>query len=248
MKPFQIDTSRVFPTLPNAPITEAVIQVIATPTGTLQDLNQDDLKAEFENYTVQSQTGFIHEMDAGSGGFQFQTMPWWNGFRLTSANEKYVCQIRPTTIIFSRLKPYEGWASFSGEFRKFQQKFTEWISPNVYDRIGVRFISQIELGNQSPADFIEMPPESLKSIGLASSGFFDSDTYETPGAPYKLTVTRTVEPPQTKTMPRMLIVDIDITTISSTPLDLLESRLEEMRYIKNEVFFSLMKDPQVKFA
>ena len=248
MKQFQIDTGRVFPHLPNAPITEAVIQVMATPTGPLQDLTQDGLKSEFGAYTVQPQTGFIHEMEAGSGGFQYQTKPWWNGFRLTSADEKHVCQIRPTTVIFSRLKPYEGWASFSGEFRRFQRKFTEWIAPNVYDRIGVRFISQIELGECSPSEFIEMPPEVLKSIGLSSVGFFDIDSYEIPGAPYKLTVTRTVEPPQSKSLPRMLIVDIDTTTINATPLDLLESRLEEMRFIKNEVFFSLMKNPQVKFA
>jgi hypothetical protein len=46
---------------------------------------------------------------------------------------------------------------------------------------------------------------------------------------------------------RQLIVDIDVATTVAITLDELEFTLEQMRYIRNKVFFGYMKDAQQRF-
>jgi hypothetical protein len=46
---------------------------------------------------------------------------------------------------------------------------------------------------------------------------------------------------------RVLIVDIDVSTAVAVIFDQLETTLKEMRYIKNKVFFTYMKDAENRF-
>jgi hypothetical protein len=50
-------------------------------------------------------------------------------------------------------------------------------------------------------------------------------------------------------VPLSLIVDIDVrTTDSIADFATVPQRLRELRFIKNEVFFTLMKDAETKFG
>ncbi len=46
---------------------------------------------------------------------------------------------------------------------------------------------------------------------------------------------------------QQLIVDIDVATTVAVTLAELEPTLEQMRYIKNKVFFAYMKDAEQRF-
>lgn len=44
-----------------------------------------------------------------------------------------------------------------------------------------------------------------------------------------------------------MIVDIDVSTTVTLSFDRIEHSLDKMRYIKNEVFFTYMKDADQRF-
>lgn len=249
---FKIDVEKKFKRLPHAPIVEAVIQWQATPTRTLeQTALLTELKNRFPDYECQAQ--HEHELEAtfsGSPqGTEFHQRSKWDGFRLTSADKKHVCQFKLNTLVFSRLAPYEGWESFTQAASLFWQGFLELAAPNTVDRLGVRFISQINLKDgERVSDYVEQVPAPLERIGLASEAFLHQDTFRVPGFPFRLNLVRTIQPPEPALIQKSLIVDIDVSTIEATPLDSIEVRLQEMRFIKNSVFFTFMKDAEQKFS
>lgn len=249
---FQIDTARAFPKLLNAPIVEAVIQWQAVPTISFEEWTlSEELKRRFATFDCQA----LHEhqveaeINGAQHGMEVRQRSQWNGFRLTSADKKYVCQFKPNTVIFSRLAPYEDWGRFVSAATPFWKTFLELAAPVAVDRIGVRFISQVKLkDNEDPSEYIVQSPSPLSNIGLSSETFFHKDSTEIQGYPYRLNLVRVIQPAQPPVTCRSLIVDIDIVTTDSMMLDSVEAKLPEMRYLKNLVFFSIMRDAETKFS
>lgn len=247
---FKIDVAKKFKRLPNAPIVEAVIQWQATPTRSLeQTALLAELKERFPNFARQVQQGLEAEFAGSPQGMELRQRSKWDGFRLTSEDQKYVCQFKPNTLVFSRLAPYEGWESFSQAATPFWQAFLDLAAPVTVDRIGVRFISQVKLKDgEKVSDYVDRVPAPLETIGLASEAFLHQDTFDLPELPFRLNLVRTIQPPEPPLIQKSLIVDIDVSTTEATPLESVESRLQEMRFIKNRVFFSFMKNAESKFS
>lgn len=255
MRPFNLEIGKKFPKLSHAPIGEAVIQWIASPTHALNEADLlEKVKSRFPDYTAESQLevqveaefqGKANAEGKPIAGIKHRSK--WDGLRLTSTDEKHVCQFRPNGVAFSRLKPYEDWEKFTTAATPFWLAFVEWANPPLIDRIGVRFISQIDLESGNLADYMEEPSSSLESIGLKPAFFFHKDVFSIPGYPYGVTLNRTIQS-TVEAGNRSLIVDIDITTTETTMLESTESRLQEMRFIKNEIFFAFMKDAEKHFS
>ncbi len=247
---FRIDTSKTFPRLQNAPIVEAVIQWQVTPSANVtQDELKSALESQFGHYTLSAQhrveTGFSGPPDA----IEMHHRSQWDGYRLTSTDEKYVCQWKPNTLAFSRLAPYENWQNLMMEVKPFWESFVELTATTTVERIGVRFISQIAIKRgERVSDFVQNIKPPLKGIGLRSESFLYQDTIPVESYPYKIRLVRAIQPahPPLSTE-SSLIVDIDVFTVEPTSLNQLQFRLEEMRFLKNEVFFAFMKDAESKF-
>ncbi len=246
---FIIDLNKQFKQLPNAPIVEAVIQLQATPTQKVEQQSlQTELKQRFSQFTTHTQHGLEAGIAGSAQGLEFHQRTRWDGFRLTSEDQKHVCQFKPNTVVFSRLSPYEGWDTFRQAASPFLQFFLELTAPNAIERIGVRFISQVKLKDgETVSDYVDRAPEPLERIGLDSQAFFHQDSFAVPGYPFRLNLARTIQLPVPPLIQKTLIVDIDVSTTDTTPLESVETRLQEMRFIKNEVFFSYMKDAETKF-
>ncbi len=249
---FHIDVTRQFPRLVNAPIVEAVIQWQAAPTRSFEAPKlSEELMRRFSAYDCQPlhEHQFEAEIDGSQQGVEVRQRSQWNGFRLTSKDQKHVCQFKSNTVIFSRLAPYQDWGQFTSEAKPFWQTFVELAAPVAVDRIGVRFISQVKLkDDEDVSEYIAQPPSPLSEIGLSSDTFFHKDSISVPGYPYRLNLVRVTQPAQPPLVThRSLIVDIDIATTDAITVDSVESKLPEMRYLKNLVFFSMMKDAETKF-
>ncbi len=248
---FKIDVTEKFTRLPNAPIAEAVIQWQATPTKPLEQISLEaGLKERFPGYEIKVQ----QRMEAA---FQFTSTPQeveqshktsWDGFRLTSQDKKHICQFKPNMVVFSRLAPYDGWDGFHQAATLFWQVFLDLAAPDSVDRIGVRYISQVNLKDEEKvSDYVEQAPAPLQGIGLSSETFFHQDSISLPGYPYRLNLVRTIQPAEPPLIQKSLIVDIDVSTTAATSLASVETRLKEMRFIKNKAFFSFMKNAEDKF-
>jgi uncharacterized protein (TIGR04255 family) len=83
---------------------------------------------------------------------------------------------------------------------------------------------------------------------VKADSFFHQNTIPLKGYPYEVRLIRAVQPAAEKSGSRkVLIVDIDVSTTRAVTFDQLDRALDEMRYIKNKVFFTYMKDAAERF-
>ena len=256
---FQLDLSKRFPTLPRAPIVEAVLQWQAAATVEWDETTlRDKLTASFAQYEIAPQHNIETALTGSAKGLELKHSTTWEGFRLTKKEEgkpAFVCQFKQNGIVVSRLAPYKKWEQFEPEALRFWQTFVEIAEPVEIARLSTRFISQVSIDSMSEVgDYIDGAPEPPLAIGVSVNSFFHQDALNLEGLAYDVKLVRAVQPRQEGprqegSSPRSLIVDIDVgTTDSIAEFSELPQRLRELRFIKNEVFFALMKDAEAKFG
>lgn len=249
MSKISIDLNEKFPTLKAAPSIEAVIHWVA-PAG--KKLEPEALGAvltqrlpDYPNPQIQQDIQ-MGAMGAPDGSPEFFQHMQWSGFRLQDEQNHHVVQFMPTGVVFSRLEPYEKWEVFTAEALRIWQLFVELAQPTIIERLGVRHINRIPLEDgEQPSTYLNIEPYSLPGLNTSPYNFFYKDTYEIPGYPYSVHWVRTIQPQQSAPLNQQaLIVDIDVFTTQLLQLDqdTLTKRLQEMRWIKNKIFFSSITD------
>jgi uncharacterized protein (TIGR04255 family) len=243
---------RKFPNLPRAPIVEGVLHWQATASV---DLDESSLRLQLEDkfpgYSLKSHHDIEAAFTDSPEGVEVKHSKTWKGFRLTKAeNDKqvFVCQFKQDGITFSRLSPYTGWDEFMPYALEFWRAFVEICQPKEVARLGARYISEIPINSvEQVGDFIEDVSSPLKVIGIPPRSFFHQDTFDLPGTRYCVNLIRAVQSSQ-EDGGNSLIVDIDVFTAKGIDdFQSIETILSELRYIKNDVFFTVMKDADEKF-
>src|SRR5262245_37268881 len=112
--------------LPNAPITEAVIDFrVETPAAvTVEMLDAALAERGYLGYTkkgpiIRGEFGF--SLTAKEGPVTRAAQSSVIGVRLHSADERYVAQLSVEGFTLSRLQPYESWETLIGEARRLWQ-------------------------------------------------------------------------------------------------------------------------------
>lgn len=143
--------------------------------------------------------------------------------------------------MFSRLAPYDDWASFEAAAWPFWQAFLELCAPVGVQRIGVRFINRMVLRNRhKPSDYLANMPKPPRGSGLQTESFLYQERYRVPETPYNVNVVRTRQPSSAPLDDEdAVILDIDVSTEKRVGLDNepMRAQLAEMRLLKNQVFF-----------
>ncbi len=248
MQKLQINTSEEFTHLPSAPIVEAVIDIRAKSSVTLDEaITREFLEPRLEGYGfLDSQHEFSHQVTFGVDTPPQQTTKnLWKGVRFRSADEKSIAQFNRDGFVYSRLAPYQNWTVFSGEGLRLWQTFHEMAKPEEINRLGLRFINRIELpaGEAYFENYINPAPQSPRDLELPFFGFLYQETLAVPGHPYAINLIRTIQPPQDNGR-IAVIIDIDVFTVEGLELEekRLEEMLEEMRWLKNKTFFGSVTD------
>jgi uncharacterized protein (TIGR04255 family) len=241
-----INLAEEFRHLPRAPIVEAVIDIRSHAAGTFEEAAvRQFLEPRLDGYEyLDTQRAVQHELT-----FEVTKPPrqmfkdlGLKGLRFRSADQKSIAQFNRDGFIHSRLEPYSDWTSFSGEGLRLWEIFKELAQPVEINRIGLRFISRIELPLSVARldDYIKPAPETPRDLELPFVGFMHHDTLAVPGYPYAINLIRTIQPPQAETRANSgLILDIDVFTTQGLEIEGtgLARILEEMRWLKNKAFF-----------
>jgi len=244
--PIQIKTDEVFETFPNAPIVEAVIDIRARVMATFDETSlRAYLETAVTGYNfLDSQRAFQHEfkVEGGKPPVQATHDLGWKGLRFQSSNKKHIAQFNRDGFVFSRLHPYVDWTQFASEGMRLWNVFRELAQPVEIPRIGLRFINRIVLpiGELKFEDYIQPAPAPPGGLDLPFMGYMHQDTLAVPGHPYAINVIQTIQPPPAvATQGVAMIFDIDVFTIKGFELEeaKLSRRLEEMRWLKDKVFF-----------
>jgi uncharacterized protein (TIGR04255 family) len=243
---FTIDFNQKFPILDRSPSIEAVIHWQANPSKVLDPTTlETELVRRLPNYPIcEPQHGIEIAFGTPDGSSEVSHRTQWNGFRIQD-EKHHVAQFTPVGAVFSRLEPYETWESFQSEAMRFWDIFLEIAMPITIQRLGVRYINRISLkSGEKPSKYLQITPSALADLELPTESFFYQDTYQIPGYPYHVNWVRTVQPQQTSSVVdqnQALIVDIDVfttTELIASDRESLIKHLQEMRWIKNKIFFS----------
>jgi uncharacterized protein (TIGR04255 family) len=248
MSKMSINISEVFPHLTSAPIVEAVIDIRAKSSVVLDEsIARNFLESRLAGYSfLDSQQEFSHQFMFGADTPPQQTMIHaWKGVRFRSADEKTISQFNKDGFVCSTLAPYKNWEKFSGESLHLWKVFQDMASPEEVNRLGLRFINRIELpvGDGDFENYISSAPQSPRGIDLPFFGFLHQETLSVPGHPYAINLIRTIQPPHDNGG-FSVIIDIDVFTGDDVSFEekSIEGRLEEMRWLKNRVFFGSVTD------
>ena len=241
-----IKTDEIFENLPRAPIVEAVIEIRARATQTLEDSSlRSTLEPRLDGYDfLDSLRGYHGEVmiEGGKPPSQKVSDLGWMGVRFRSSDGKHIAQFKRDGFVFSRLEPYDTWEQLFGESQRLWSIFQEVAQPANIQRIGLRYINRIKLPFRELhfEDFIQPAPSTPQGLDLPFHGFMHHDTLAVPEHPYAINVIRTIQQPSGNVDGGIaLILDIDVFTTHGFDLDetLIGRRLLEMRWLKNKVFF-----------
>lgn len=242
-KSIKIRTDEKFETLPRAPIVEAVLDIHAAAAETLAEAPaRADLEKALTDYQyLDSQRGFQSEVKIEPGKPPSPTVQdlGWTGLRFQSVDKKHIGQFNREGFVFSRLEPYVDWPQLVGEGLRLWNLFCGLARPTEINRIGLRFINRIALppGEVKVEDYIQQVPTAPQGLELPFLGYLHQHLLAVPGHPYAVNVIQTIQPPQ-QNQGMGLILDIDVFT-QDIPIKFeeLSHRLEEMRWLKDKVFF-----------
>lgn len=245
---FQIDLNESFPHLAAAPTVEAVIhwQARAERSWEPSDLQAKmaERLPEYPNREFQHQFEFAAQtvMGTNESHATASQRSAWHGIRVSTSDKLYIAQFTRDGFTFSRMRPYNDWASFSTEARRLWRIFVELANPSEVQRLAVRFINRIAtatLGNLG--DYLKEPPTCPGSLPL--SGFVYQSTFRVPDHPLEIGIVKMMQPATPVIAQESgLILDIAVFTSSTIACDDhdLERLLPEMRWLKNRIFFELL--------
>ena len=230
----------------NAPITEAVLEVVVNPSE----------GAKFENLMrfhgpIKARFPKVEHSKEVRGGFKFgaETASFVEekpvGFLFRSHQENKVVQARINGFAFSKLKPYENWESFRSEAHDLWRSYAKIVKPMKIARISVRYINRIEipLHLKDFTEYILTHLQIAPNLPQAISQFFIR--FEIPNAeiPATAIIIQTIEKPTDQNrLP--LIFDIDVLRENEYPVDSSEvwTDFEKLHVFKNEIFFQSITD------
>ena len=250
---FQFNLDEQFPHLPSAPVVEAVVHWRARakepwePDSLCEQLVQrlPDYPNCQPQHEMQFEAQFVGD-DSATHRREVRLL----GFRLISADGRYIVQFNRNGLVFSRLEPYNDWDTFSNEGLRIWTIFLELASPAEIQRLGVRFVNRIPLRKRTLLGrYLSKPPKCLEPLGLPMSRFLYQSIHDVPGHPFQINVTQTIQPPKPPHTEELgLILDIDVFTTQAFDCDqeILKSNLAMMRWLKDKAFFSLLKPKAIQ--
>jgi uncharacterized protein (TIGR04255 family) len=241
-----IKTDEIFQNLPRAPIVEAVIEIRARATQTLEESSlRSALEHRLAGYDFLDSLREFHgevKIEGGKPPIQKVSELGWMGVRFRSNDGKHIAQFKRDGFVFSRLEPYLTWEQLYGEQQRLWAIFKELAEPAEIQRVGLRYINRIKLppGELRFEGYMQPAPLTPRDLDLPFHGFTHHDTLAVPDRPYAINVIRTIQPPRDAGDAVIaLILDIDVFTTESLVLEeaALGRHLLEMRWLKNKVFF-----------
>jgi uncharacterized protein (TIGR04255 family) len=242
----KIDFSEPFPHLTKAPIVEAVIDFRALPTVPCEQSQFETYFrkefSEFPAFQVHNKLNYHLKAQAGKHPETVQPTSLWQGLAFHSSDKLRIAQCQRDGFSLSRLPSYPKWEEFVTEAMSLWGKYAALTKPVEILRIGVRFINRIPISAQAGnlSEYLMNAPKSWDSFPIPFASFVHSDTFSVPDTNYLIHVVRALQPPDPTSDLPAIILDTDVSTRTPSPIDTnaLEGKLQEMRWLKNKVFFA----------
>jgi len=232
---------------PAPPIIDAIVELrLKAPLD--QKEQSRIFKAIKAGYDKHEETGEVDvQVRIDDGKIEAVTGPAKPVHMLSNLDQNDFCRVEVSKLHWSRLPPYEGWASFKARILRDLEKLPKKIGLPAIERVGVRYRNRIDVPVE--ADGICRYEDYLSvNIGLPAlldpnNGYqwkIEKDFGDRGVAATVMSATMPSELPNTMAV----LLDIDVFVLRDIPQnrDELMSKLEDMRSLKNDLFEACVTD------
>lgn len=231
---------------PNAPITEAVIELRVTTAvepGKFSELVAGDEHSRYPKCDPLVLTvGKMHVR--GDAVSKMSAEHSQEGVKFASADGKYVWQARRNGMALSRLAPYESWEPFRDEARRLWNLYRESAHPESIERLAVRYINRIDipLHEVDLKEYLRTGPEISSDLPQKLSAFFMQLRIPTSDK-REVLINQTLVPPSAENT-TSVVLDIDLAQrndVAQVDSEIWNT-FEELRVQKNAIFEACVTD------
>jgi uncharacterized protein (TIGR04255 family) len=228
--------------LKNAPITEALIDIRASPAGILAPEALGRLREvfgeAFPQVEDQRQGEFFIQLVEGRATQPTVSDLGITGLLFRSEERNEAVQVQQDgAFVFSKLRPYSSWEDVSGAARRFWLTYSSVVPVSQINRMAVRYINQFVIPAQrSVAAYLTAPPAIPD--GIDTSPIKQSLSRLVLVGPAKI-VSRVTQATEAVESGTSVLIDIDcFREVQFAPTEeSFWSSLEELRRMKNRIFF-----------
>jgi uncharacterized protein (TIGR04255 family) len=228
---------------PNAPITEALIDIKVTLPKelSLNDLKQlqVNIKARFPEVT--EKRFFRAALKLGQEPSYTPEEHGIMGYQFRSQQDKKVVQYTLEGFTFNKLKPYENWSKMKSEAMELWETYFKSTEPVKITRIALRYINRIEIPIpiKDFSEYFFVSPKIADMSMQSISNFLMRIETQNDKIPASAIITQAMERP-TESQKIPFIFDIDV--FRQTDYRKNEKKMwqdfDKLRQFKNEIFFS----------
>lgn len=231
-----------FDLFPNAPITEAILDISAKLPKEVALNSFNEFHKSIKDRFEERQTRHFIEAKLKFSPGKEQTLPFpksrEDGYLFRSKNENKIVQARLDGFTFNKLQPYENWKKFHSEARVLWELYVKISKPIKVNRIALRYINRIEipipLGDFS--EYILTNPQIAPGLPQTLSHFFMRIEIPKNEFGANAIITQTMQKP-TESQKLPLILDIDVIIDNySTDMSEIWNDFEKLRNFKNDIF------------
>lgn len=233
---------------PNAPITEAIIDLRVTPAEAVDrarlKLNDDGVLPDYPKQEELVEA--VGQMAVGPRGGSASVQQTPIGWKFSSTDQKQIVQSRVNGFTFSRLAPYESWEPFRNEARRLWDVYRDKLNPQEVVRIAVRYINRIDLPGDSVdlKEYFRTSPEIAPELPQQLEGYFMQLRFAYPNVSGHCLINQTIVPPARE---NVISVVLDIDLFRSQDLPQIEDDIwtcfESLHTGKNAIFEACITDP-----
>jgi uncharacterized protein (TIGR04255 family) len=250
--PMIYDLESKFPTLPKAPITEALIDIrVELPSDVdLAKLRQFYAGLEERFPKIEERVAMSATFELNQSGAHIKAeRSGPDGFVMRSEEDGTVVQARLDGFTVHKLHPYISWKSLSGQARELWNRYMSVAHPSRITRLAVRYTNRIELApGQEFKQFVLTAPEIAPGIPQILPEYLMRLVIPHPAGSTAI-VTASSLPPVMNSETVAMLFDIDAFRQVDIPADeetAIWSLLEELRAYKNLIFFNTITPVQLE--
>ena len=250
---FQLDLNEKFPRLARPPIVEAAIHWQARAKAPWEpEQLRHALQQRLPDYP---QCAILHEgfvatkfVPSQPESIEQNYSKRFQGFRLTAADGRHVLRFTRDGVVHSQVKDYEHWEAFRESGETAWRVYCELAQPDGIQRLSVRYINHFPSATaETLGDILYEPPTRPEEMPL--SDFVYQSTFTLPDHCLGVRIIKVMQPstPQQR-QSSGLFLDLEVysTDILENDPATLADRFGKMRWLKNKVFFTLLKPAALK--
>lgn len=235
--------------LTRSPITEAIVDVRASVPDD-SDLSRleavkEAMKGELPLAETMRDLDWSSRRDSKSPESSGEAAARPRGFILRSEDGTRVAKIRPDGFALIRLAPYPGWKPVFADARKLLAVYFGAASATRVLRVAIRFVNRMLLANDARplsarfAGLPAVPKGSPRELVDYTQRMVTRDSRRGTVASVQQTIERS-ELSRAEAM--ILDVEAYVERRSGLSIAEVERRLEELRRVKNRIFFSFISE------